>query len=145
MNGRATNNMAEIQAVTIAARQAQKGGIKKLKISTDSQFLIKCITQWMPKWKRCGWQTSNGKPVINKTELIEMEKALAPLEVRWVCTTLYFTNLHNNLLIRDLNNNCFIFRIMLEVTLEFMEMKWLINWLVMEVNVMNKNNYFIIY
>ncbi|XP_016842207.1 ribonuclease H1 isoform X1 [Nasonia vitripennis] len=83
VDGRATNNIAEIQAVTIAASQAQKAGIKKLKINTDSQFLISCITQWMPKWKKCGWQTSTGKPVINKTELIEMEKALAPLQVSW--------------------------------------------------------------
>jgi len=83
VNGRATNNMAEIQAVTVAARQAQKAGIKKLKINTDSKFLISCITQWMPKWKRSGWQTTNGKPVINKEELIEMEKALTPLQVSW--------------------------------------------------------------
>ena len=34
--GRATNNMAEIQAVTIAAKQAKKAGIKNLKINIDS-------------------------------------------------------------------------------------------------------------
>lgn len=84
VDGRATNNMAEIQAVTIAARQAQKAGIDKLKISTDSQFLINCAKDWMPKWKRNNWQTSNGKPVINKAELVEMEKALKPLNVTWV-------------------------------------------------------------
>ncbi|XP_058800293.1 ribonuclease H1 isoform X2 [Phymastichus coffea] len=79
--GRATNNMAEIQAVTIAAKQARKAGITKLKISTDSEFLIKCKTQWMPKWQSNGWRTAKGKPVINKAELIEMEEALSPLEV----------------------------------------------------------------
>ena len=84
VNGRATNNMAEIQAVTVAARQAKKAGIKKLKVNTDSQFLISCITQWMPKWKRNGWMTSTGKPVINKSELLEMEKAIAPLQVSFV-------------------------------------------------------------
>ncbi|XP_014212647.1 ribonuclease H1 isoform X2 [Copidosoma floridanum] len=83
VTGRPTNNMAEIQAVTIAAQQAQRAGIKKLKINTDSQFLISCITKWMPKWKKTGWQTSSNKPVINKQELIEMEKALAPLKVSW--------------------------------------------------------------
>jgi ribonuclease HI len=84
--GRATNNMAEIQAVTIAAQQAQRAGIVKLKIITDSKFLISCITNWMPKWKRTGWKTVNGKDVINKVELIEMEKALLPLTVTYVCT-----------------------------------------------------------
>ncbi|XP_046820804.1 ribonuclease H1 [Vespa crabro] len=81
--GRATNNMAEIQAVTVAARQAEKAGIKKLKINTDSKFLINCITNWMPKWKKNGWKTATNKPVINKTELLEMEAALKSLDVKW--------------------------------------------------------------
>lgn len=81
--GRATNNMAEIQAVTIAAKQAKKAGIKNLKINTDSQFLISCINNWMPKWKRNGWKTFNNKPVINKIELLEMENALKSLNVIW--------------------------------------------------------------
>nr|KAF7430018.1 hypothetical protein H0235_006416 [Vespula pensylvanica] len=81
--GRATNNMAEIQAVTVAARQAKKAGIMKLKINTDSKFLINCITNWMPKWKRNGWKTATDKPVINKTELLEMEAALKSIDVKW--------------------------------------------------------------
>lgn len=81
--GRATNNMAEIQAVTVACQQAAKAGIKNLKINTDSQFLISCITSWMPKWKKNGWKTSNNLPVINKTELLEMEKAVESLNVTW--------------------------------------------------------------
>ncbi|XP_077274038.1 ribonuclease H1 isoform X2 [Temnothorax americanus] len=83
VEGRATNNMAEIQAVTVAARQAKKAGIKKLKINTDSKFLISCITKWMPIWKRRGWKTVQGKPVINKTELLEMEKELNSLTIAW--------------------------------------------------------------
>ncbi|XP_012265867.2 ribonuclease H1 [Athalia rosae] len=80
---RATNNLAEIQAVTEAAKQAAKAGVKKLKINTDSQFLISCITQWMPKWKKNGWRKADGEHVINKEELILMEKALQPLEIAW--------------------------------------------------------------
>ncbi|XP_076755006.1 ribonuclease H1 [Xylocopa sonorina] len=81
--GRATNNMAEIQAVTVAARQAQEAGIKNLKVNTDSKFLISCANDWMPKWKANGWKTASNKPVINKTELLEMEQALKPLNVDW--------------------------------------------------------------
>lgn len=84
MEGRPTNNMAEIQAVTVAATQAKKAGIKKLKINTDSKFLISCITQWMPGWKRRGWKTVDNKPVINKKELLEMEEELKSLTVAWV-------------------------------------------------------------
>lgn len=89
VEGRPTNNMAEIQAVTVAARQAKKAGIKKLKINTDSKFLISCITQWMPNWKRRGWKTMEDKPVINKTELLEMEKELKSLTVAWASNFLF--------------------------------------------------------
>lgn len=68
-------------------------GIEKLKINTDSQFVINCITKWMSKWKKCGWKTSSGKDVINKYELIEMEKALAPLDVSWVSNQIISINL----------------------------------------------------
>ena len=50
----------------------------------QKKVLISCITQWMPKWKRNGWMTSSGKPVINKSELLEMENAIAPLQVSLV-------------------------------------------------------------
>ncbi|KAI4499968.1 hypothetical protein M0802_004838 [Mischocyttarus mexicanus] len=81
--GRATNNNAEIQAVTTAVRQAKKVGIKKLRICTDSKFLINCITKWMPKWKQNGWLTADKRPVVNKEELLEMERELAPLKIIW--------------------------------------------------------------
>ncbi|MGO9463116.1 MAG: ribonuclease HI [Isosphaeraceae bacterium] len=35
---------------------------------TDSQYVAKGISEWMPKWKRQGWQRKEGnsfKPVIN--------------------------------------------------------------------------------
>ncbi|XP_015597413.1 ribonuclease H1 [Cephus cinctus] len=81
VSGRATNNNAEIQAVIKALEQAKKANIKNIKINTDSQFLINCINEWMPKWKRNGWRTSNGKNVINKQELIQMENAMNGLNV----------------------------------------------------------------
>lgn len=37
----------------------------------------------MPKWKVNGWKSSSNKPVINKTELIEMEEAIENLDVVW--------------------------------------------------------------
>ena len=40
-----TNNSAEIQAATLAITQARGAGIKKLRINTDSEFLINSVTQ----------------------------------------------------------------------------------------------------
>lgn len=84
LEGRATNNHAEIEAATEAARQATRAGITNLKINTDSQFLVDCAKNWIPKWKANGWKTANNEPVINKSELIKMEKAFAPLNVELV-------------------------------------------------------------
>lgn len=46
--GRPTNNCGEIQAASLAINMALKNGINKLAINTDSQFLIKSATQWIP-------------------------------------------------------------------------------------------------
>lgn len=48
VSGRATNNCGEIQAATVAIKQALQNGVTKLAINTDSQFLINSVTKWMP-------------------------------------------------------------------------------------------------
>ncbi|KAK0174898.1 hypothetical protein PV327_010613 [Microctonus hyperodae] len=83
VHGRATNNNAEIQAVIEAAKIAQRNGLLKIRINTDSEFLINCMTKWIKKWKAKGWKTANNHSVINKEELEEMERALAPLDVEF--------------------------------------------------------------
>ncbi|XP_033214103.1 ribonuclease H1-like [Belonocnema kinseyi] len=81
--GRQMNNAAEIQAATIAARKASENGISKLRINTDSKFLIDSCDKWIPYWKANGWKTNNGKPVVNQTEFEELRKALEGLDVTW--------------------------------------------------------------
>ena len=83
LRGRATNNRAEIEAATEAAKQAKRAGIMNLKIHTDSKFLLSCVKDWIPRWKDNGWMTAKNEPVVNKWELIRMEKALASLNVKW--------------------------------------------------------------
>jgi len=82
---RHTNNTAEIQAAHFAIGQAQGAGIDKLIINTDSQFLINCVTKWMPGWKRNGWRTTSKQPVKNKEDLEALDEALAnkSIEIKW--------------------------------------------------------------
>lgn len=35
-------------------------------VTSDSQLLVKGITEWIPGWIRKGWRTSTGKPVENQ-------------------------------------------------------------------------------
>jgi ribonuclease HI len=42
----------------------------KVKIYSDSEYSIKCVTKWIEKWRRKGWKTVDDKTVKNR-DLIE--------------------------------------------------------------------------
>ncbi len=58
-----TNNRMEMMAV-IRALEALKRPCE-VHLTTDSQYVRKGITEWLPQWKRRGWKTAAGKPVKN--------------------------------------------------------------------------------
>jgi ribonuclease HI len=61
-----TNNRMELTGV-IEGLSALKRPCR-VELVTDSQYVAKGITEWMPKWKRQGWQRKEGsrlKPVMN--------------------------------------------------------------------------------
>ena len=94
-----TNNVAEIQAATMALTQALTAGQQKVEVKTDSQFVINCITKWVANWKRNGWKTSAGKPVVNKEDLIELDRAVDSLgrgNVKWTYVKGHADNYGNN-------------------------------------------------
>ncbi|HQE32711.1 MAG TPA: ribonuclease H, partial [Propionibacteriaceae bacterium] len=70
-----TNNMGELMAVLDLLRQTR--GVTDLTILCDSQYAIKCCTEWLPGWKRRGWKKADGKPVLNQDLLKELDKELA--------------------------------------------------------------------
>jgi len=80
-----TNNAAEIQAASVAIQQAVDNGVNKLVINTDSQFLIKCVTEWMSNWKKNGWMTKSKQPVKNREDLEELDEAMnsGKIQVKW--------------------------------------------------------------
>ena len=81
--GRQTNNAAEIEAAVNAALKAQNDGIKKLRINTDSKYLVSSATEWIPTWEKNDSKTAENKPVKNRTEFKKLKKALEPMEVIW--------------------------------------------------------------
>ncbi|KAI8430090.1 hypothetical protein MSG28_000511 [Choristoneura fumiferana] len=83
VSGRATNNCGEIQAASLAIKMALKNGVNKLAINTDSQFLIKSATQWIPGWKRRGWKLASGEPVKNEADFRELDSVQNKLEIKW--------------------------------------------------------------
>src|SRR3712207_1813630 len=67
VNGRdpdTTNNKMELTAA-IRALEELPVGIAAV-IHSDSQYVVKGITEWLPAWKRRGWRTADKKPVKNQ-------------------------------------------------------------------------------
>ncbi|KFM79439.1 Ribonuclease H1, partial [Stegodyphus mimosarum] len=95
LSGRQTNNRAEIHAAIHALRQANLIGAKKVKLYTDSQFLIHAITDWIKKWKSNGWKLVNGDPVVNKDDFIDLESACENLDIEWIFVKAHARN-HGN-------------------------------------------------
>lgn len=73
IRGIATNNRAEIQAVKRAIEVASANKIDKLCIYSDSQYVIKAITEWMHEWKLDDWTLKKGQKVANKTDFQELD------------------------------------------------------------------------
>ncbi len=62
-----TNNRMELQAALATLERLKDLSCHQdLKIRTDSKYLINGFTKWIEAWKRNGWRTSSGKPVLNK-------------------------------------------------------------------------------
>ena len=83
---RATNNQGELMAVLDLLRATADRADEGLHILCDSQYVINSVTQWMPGWKRRGWRKADGKPVLNRELLEQLDEALAGRQVKfeWV-------------------------------------------------------------
>ena len=66
-DGATTNNRMEMQAAISALEFfASTRQTHQCVLYTDSEYLIKGITQWVKGWKKKGWKTAAGKPVLNQ-------------------------------------------------------------------------------
>lgn len=52
-------------------------------VYTDSQYVRKGVTEWMPKWKLNGWRTADKKPVKNSDLWKILDEASVRHLVRW--------------------------------------------------------------
>jgi ribonuclease HI len=81
-----TNQVAELTAV-LRAIEAHPGD-EPLVIESDSQYAIKCASEWVVGWKRKGWRTASGSPVQNLALVQGIERAIAertgPVRFVWV-------------------------------------------------------------
>jgi len=79
-----TNNRMELLAA-IRALEALKRPCR-VRLVTDSEYLKKGITEWLPRWKARGWRTSERRPVKNADLWRRLDELAARHEVRWEWT-----------------------------------------------------------
>jgi ribonuclease HI len=76
-----TNNRMEMMAA-IAALEALRRP-SDVELTTDSQYVMKGVKEWMPNWKRRGWKTADKKDVKNRDLWERLDAALQRHSVRW--------------------------------------------------------------
>jgi len=75
-----TNNRMEMTAAieALSALRTSCGVV----IHTDSEYLKKGITEWLPKWRRNGWKTRTG-PVKNADLWQRLQEQVDRHDVNW--------------------------------------------------------------
>ena len=53
-------------------------------LSTDSQYLVKGMTEWINGWIKKGWKTASRQPVKNKELWQELHNLSKKHEITWV-------------------------------------------------------------
>ena len=76
-----TNNRMELMAA-IRALEALRRPCQVV-LTTDSEYVRKGITEWLPQWKRRGWRTAARKPVKNEDLWRRLDELAAAHEVQW--------------------------------------------------------------
>lgn len=79
-----TNNRMEMTAAITALEALTRSC--RVTITTDSQYLVKGMREWLPGWIRKGWLNSKKEPVLNRDlwERLNTLAALHEIEWRWV-------------------------------------------------------------
>ncbi|PWK93009.1 ribonuclease HI [Fulvimonas soli] len=76
-----TNNRMELMAA-IGALEALKRPCK-VRLTTDSRYVMQGIEEWVPRWRANGWRTADKKPVKNQDLWQRLAAAAEPHVVRW--------------------------------------------------------------
>jgi ribonuclease HI len=76
-----TNNRMELMAA-IQALEALKKPCK-VELHTDSQYVMKGITEWVRGWKARGWKTAAKDPVKNEDLWRRLDEARQRHDVDW--------------------------------------------------------------
>jgi len=76
-----TNNRMELLAAIVALETLTRPS--HVRLTTDSQYVQKGVSEWMAQWKRRGWKTADRKPVKNVDLWQRLDEAERRHRVEW--------------------------------------------------------------
>lgn len=76
-----TNNIMEMTGALEGIRQTPEGS--SIVLTSDSQYLVKGMTEWIKGWKKRGWKKADGKNVLNKEIWLELDKETSLRTIKW--------------------------------------------------------------
>ena len=76
-----TNNRMELKAVIEALSALSKPC--KVTLTSDSTYVLKGISEWLPNWKKRGWRTAGKKPVKNGDLWKTLDDLAEMHEIEW--------------------------------------------------------------
>lgn len=77
-----TNNRMELTAAIQALNALTRPC--RVRLSTDSRYVMDGLTRWLKSWQRNGWKTSDKKPVKNADLWQALIAAAAPHRIEWI-------------------------------------------------------------
>lgn len=76
-----TNNRMELRATIQALAHLKRPC--QVELHTDSEYLRKGVTEWLPRWQKHQWRTRRKRPVANQDLWQELAIAIRPHSIRW--------------------------------------------------------------
>jgi ribonuclease HI len=76
-----TNNRMELTAAIEALKALRRPC--QVALYTDSEYLRKGITEWLPRWRERGWRTASRKPVKNVDLWRMLDELAAEHRIDW--------------------------------------------------------------
>ncbi|MCW4461760.1 ribonuclease HI [Sphingomonas sp. BT-65] len=76
-----TNNRMELMAAIEGLKALKKPC--RVKLSTDSRYVMDGLTKWIFGWQKNGWKTADKKPVKNADLWQELLAAAKPHRIEW--------------------------------------------------------------
>ena len=89
-----TNNRMELMAPIMALKKIKSKS--NIVIFTDSTYVKNGITEWIKKWEKNGWKSSNKKAVKNKDLWIKLNDLCQKNKVLWKWVKGHSNNKYNN-------------------------------------------------